>query len=62
MFAKKPGIAKRWAKKYGVRKGLPEHKGWLIMAEDELVQPVEPIEEEKGDEWWNTVNICELKR
>ena len=26
MFAKHPEIAKRWAKKYGVPKDLPEHK------------------------------------
>jgi len=25
MFAKHPKIAKRWAKKYGVPKDLPEH-------------------------------------
>ena len=25
MFAKKPKIAKRWAKKYGVSKNLPEY-------------------------------------
>jgi len=26
LFAKKPAIAKKWAKKYGVPKNLPEHK------------------------------------
>ena len=26
MFAKKPAIAKKWAKKYGVPKKLPEKK------------------------------------
>ncbi len=26
MFAKHPEIAKRWAHKYGIPKGLPEHK------------------------------------
>jgi hypothetical protein len=25
MFARHPAIAKRWAKKYGVSKNLPEH-------------------------------------
>ena len=25
MFAKHPKLAKRWAKKYGVSKNLPEH-------------------------------------
>jgi hypothetical protein len=27
MFATHPAIAKKWAKKYGVKKGLPEHVG-----------------------------------
>jgi len=26
LFAKKPKLAKKWAKKYGVPKGLPEKK------------------------------------